>query len=200
MANNKATFTQQRASAPSGDLFRTPKLHHSPKIGDLADFPAVALKINWFSAFAEVSGTLRSPPSSGTLISDTTPTEVRHMSLRAHLPAPRLPARHTPACAMPAMPPSSHRTSYPHALACHAATAQPACLRRDSATPRLLGPATLHLRLQCFAVGGPHAWRAISALPPVANPLSLPPPPRASDTQLQGVITFTATHHRAPCC
>ena len=45
-----------------------------------------------------------------------------------------------------------------------------------------LGPrpcATLHLRLQCFAVGGPYVRRAISALTPVANPLS-PSPPRPS--------------------
>ena len=68
------------------------------------------------------------------------------------------------------------------------------CPIRAARCPRL------HLRLQCFAVGGPHAWRTISALPPVANPLSPPPPPRVSDTQLQGVITFTAIHYRAPCC
>ena len=95
---------------------------------------------------------------------------MRHGPAPRH--APRLPMprllrhaclRHTPACAMPAC---------------------------DSATLRLLEPATLrhaplrpcptlHLRPQCSAAGGPHAWRAISALPPVANPLS-PSPPRPS--------------------
>eukprot|EP00964_Phaeocystis_antarctica_P093982 scaffold60760_cov60-Phaeocystis_antarctica.AAC.3 len=79
------------------------------------------------------------------------------------------------------------------------------CPVRTARSPRL------HPRLQCFAVGGPHAWRTISAPPTrvanplsppprVANPLSPPPPPRVSDTQLQGVITFTAIHYRAPCC
>ena len=86
------------------------------------------------------------------------------------LPAPRLPAR----CHATIV--SSHVVSarVKRAGPVSAAT-QPACLRdvlrlRDPA--RLLEPATLHLRRQCFAVGGPHAWRTISALPPVANPLS----------------------------
>eukprot|EP00964_Phaeocystis_antarctica_P084328 scaffold53081_cov61-Phaeocystis_antarctica.AAC.7 len=56
------------------------------------------------------------------------------------------------------------------------------CLRnalrlRDPATPRICHavpacdrPVRLCTnRLQCSAVGGPHAWRAVSALPPVAR-------------------------------
>ena len=61
------------------------------------------------------------------------------------------------------------------------------CLRdalrlHDPATPRICHPVPacdrpVRLctnRLQCSAVGGPHAWRAFSALSPVANPLSPP--------------------------
>ena len=150
------------------------------------------------------------------IIIDATPTQVRRVRLRAHraarraclraTPAYATPAHATPACAMPTKPPSSHRPNS-HALACHlvSATAQPACLRdalrlRDTATrPCDPVPPCDPVRLCTYAfsapqVGGPHAWRAIAALSRVANPLYSPPPPsHASDTQHQGVITFTAS-------
>eukprot|EP00964_Phaeocystis_antarctica_P151056 scaffold118616_cov78-Phaeocystis_antarctica.AAC.1 len=95
---------------------------------------------------------------------------------------------------MPATPPSSHRTSYPHARSVPSPLVprrrRPACLparyAADTAIPRdssgLPPCAILHLRLQCSAVsGGPHARRAISSLPPVAQPSHSFPAPCSAE-------------------
>ena len=53
--------------------------------------------------------------------------------------------------------------------------------------------ATLRPRLQCSAVGGPHAWRAISALPPVATLSVLPhdtPPPHPPQKATSQTINY----------
>ena len=100
---------------------------------------------------------------------------------------------------------SSHIVSarVPRAIPSVPRCRRPACLpARRAATPRPRGSsnlpssatlrpcATLHPRLQCSAVGGPHAWRAISALSPVAYPLSPPPPPHAPQRATSQTLNY----------
>ena len=135
-----------------------------------------------------------------------------------------LPRLTHPTAALALGPTASRPSPTTQPLSSHKATAQPPRYIRASSlapeepphtypslTPRLpLSPprllvratlcgtlrpcATLRPRLQCSAVGGPHAWRAISALPPVATlsvlPHDTPAPPHAPQKATSQTINY----------